>query len=172
MRISPLDIQQQKFGRTFRGYDTKDVDTFMELVFNEFEELIKENDSLRRELKEKTNIADEFQEREKTLKETMVTAQQVTEDMKTNAKKEAHLIKAEAEIHAEKIINDAHNRLAALLDDITEVKRQKAQFITSLKGLVETHARMLEVDSGEEEEFRNIEERLKFLKKGIQASNS
>ena len=166
MRISPLDIQQHKCERSFRGYNPKDVDSFLELICSEFEELIKENDALKKELKEKTNLADELLEREKTLKETMMTAQKVTEDMKSNAKKEAELIKAEAEMHAEKIINDAHNRLASLLDDINEIKRQRAQFTASLKGLIETHAKMLEVDLEEYDELENMEERLKFLNKG------
>ncbi len=166
MKISPLDIQQQKFRTIFRGYDSRDVDSFMELIYNEFEDLIKENDDLKTALKDKTNIAEELLEREKTLKETMMTAQQVTQDMKSNAKKEADLIKSEAEVKAENIINNAHNRLASLLEDITEVKRQKAQFIASLRGLVDTHGKMLDVDEREDEGLREIEERLKFLKRG------
>jgi len=166
MKISPLDIQQQKFRTVFRGYDPRDIDSFMELIYNEFEDLIKENDELKTELKDKTNLAEELLERETTIKETMMTAQQVTEDMKSNAKKEAELIKGEAEMQSEKIINSAHNRLASLLDDITEVKRQKAQFIASLRGLVDTHGKMLEVDEREDEGLRDIEERLKFLKRG------
>ncbi|MBE9535770.1 MAG: DivIVA domain-containing protein [Proteobacteria bacterium] len=166
MKISPLDIQHQKFRIIFRGYDSRDVDSFMELIYNEFEDLIKEKDDLKTELKDKTNLTDELLEREKTIKETMMTAQQVTQDMKSNAKKEADLIKSEAEIQGENIINNAHKRLAALLDDITEVKRQKAQFIASLRGLVDTHGKMLEVDEREDEGLRDIEERLKFLKRG------
>ena len=166
MKISPLDIQHQKFRIIFRGYDSRDVDSFMELIYNEFEDLIKEKDDLKTELKDKTNLTDELLEREKTIKETMMTAQQVTQDMKSNAKKEADLIKSEAEIQGENIINNAHKRLAALLDDITEVKRQKAQFIASLRGLVDTHGKMLEVDEREDEGLRDIEERLNFLKRG------
>lgn len=166
MKISPLDIQQQKFRTIFRGYDSRDVDSFMELIHNEFEDLIKENDDLKTKLKDKTNIADELLEREKTLKETMMTAQQVTQDMKSNAKKEAELIKGEAEVKGENIINNAHTRLASLLDDITEVKRQKAQFIAALRGLVDTHGKMLEVDEREDEGLRDVEERLIFLKRG------
>lgn len=166
MRISPLDVQQQKFRRSVRGYDAKDVDSFMELIYNEFEDIIKENDDLKRELKEKTNLADELLEKEKTLKDTMVTAQKVTEDMKGNAKKEAELVVGEAEVQAEKIINDAHTRLATLLDDITEVKRQKAQFIASLKGLINTHTKMVEVDEKEDDGLKEMEEKLKFLRRG------
>ena len=165
MKILPLDVQQQKFQRALRGYDMRDVDTFMELIYNEFEDLIKENDELKRALREKTNIADELLEREKTLKETMMTAQQVTEDMKLNARKEGELIVSQAEVQAESIINTAHSRLASLLDDITEVKRQRVQFVESLKGLVNTHTKMLEVDEGEDDGFKEVEEKLKFLRK-------
>jgi len=166
MKITPLDVQQQKFGRSMRGYDVRDVDSFMELIYNEFENIIKENDNLKRELREKTNLSNELLEREKTLKDTMVTAQQVTEDMKTNARKESELIVGEAEVKADKIINDAHNRLASLLDDISDVKRQKVQFIASMKGLIDTHAKMIEVDDVEDENLKEMEEKLKFLKKG------
>lgn len=165
MRITPMDIQQQKFRRSVRGYDIREIDSFLELIVNTLEELIKENDDLKRELRDKTNVAEELQEREKTLKETMITAQKVTEDMKNNAKKEAELIKAEAELQAEKIMNSAHERLSVLLDDITEVKRQRAHFTTSLKGLLEAHTKMLEIDDVEDDELNEIESKLKFLKK-------
>lgn len=165
MKISPLDIQQQKFQRSLRGYDMHDVDSFMELIYNEFEDLIKENDDLKRDLKEKSSLAGELLEREKTLKETMMTAQKVTEDMKLNARKEGELIVSEAEVHADSLINTAHSRLASLLDDITEVKRQKALFVASLKGLVGTHMKMLEVDEHVEDEFSDVEEKLKFIRK-------
>ena len=165
MRISPMDIQQQRFRKSFRGYDAGEVDAFLELVYNEFEELIADNDNLRKVLKEKTNLADELLEREKTLKETMMTAQKVTQDMKANAKKEAELIKAEAELQAEQTISSAHDRLSTILDDINELKRQKAHYAASMKGLLELHSKMLDVEEKDESDVKDMEEKLKFMRR-------
>ena len=48
MKITPLDIQQQQFkGKMFGGLDPEDVDTFLQLVAGELEELIRENTELK-----------------------------------------------------------------------------------------------------------------------------
>ena len=103
MRLSPLDIQSQQFRTRIRGYDTREVENFLELVASEFEEMIRENGKLKEKLAKLTSQLDELKQREQTLKDTMMTAQKVTEDMKTVARKEADTILAQAELKAERM---------------------------------------------------------------------
>lgn len=147
MRITPLDIQQQQFkGKMLGGLDPDDVDTFLQLVAKEFESLIRENVDLK-ELAKKTSVEiDEMGQREHSLRETMLAAQKITEEMKSNAQKEATLIISEAEVKAEKMLIEAEQRLARLNDQIIEMRRQKIQFETSLKSLLQTHYKMLDID--------------------------
>jgi cell division initiation protein len=84
--------------------------------------------------------------RELTLKETLLTTQRVTDDLKANARKEAEIIVAEAELRGEKIVQAADDRRIQLISEIQELKRQKISFETSLRAVVESHLRLLDLD--------------------------
>lgn len=144
MKLTPLDIQQQQFRTSFWGFDQKEVDAFLDLLAAEVEGLIRQSNSLREELKRKDSELEEHRERERTLKETMITATRITEDIKQNARKEAELIIGAAETQAEQIIQNAHTRLVRIIEDIDELKRQKAQFEGSLGSILATHQKLLE----------------------------
>ena len=144
MNITPLDIQQQQFkGKMLGGLDPNDVDSFLQMVASEMESLIRENSDLKEQVRKFSLQLDEFSQREVTLRETMLAAQKVTEEMKANAQKEAHLIVSEAELKGERIVAEAENRLVQLNNQVYEIKRKKLQFETNLKSLVETHLKML-----------------------------
>jgi len=144
MNITPLDIQQQQFkGKMLGGLDPNDVDSFLQMVASEMESLIRENSDLKEQVRKFTQQLEEFSQREVTLRETMLAAQKVTEEMKANAQKEANLLVSEAELKGERILADAENRLLRLNNQVYEIKRQKLQFETNLKSLVEAHLKML-----------------------------
>lgn len=146
MRITPLDIQQQQFkGKMLGGLDPNDVDSFLQLVAQEMESLVRENDELKEQARKITLQMDELSQRESNLRETMLAAQKITEEMKNNAQKEATLLISEAELKAERILAGAENKLAQLNSNIHEVRRQKLQFETALKSLLETHLKMLSI---------------------------
>ena len=165
MKITPLDIQQQQFTVRFRGFDQRDVESFLELVRNEFEDLIRENNSLKDELRRKGEQIEKYQDNEQTLKATMITAQKITEDVKTNAIKESEVIVAEARLKAQEILNSAQLRSLELFEEIKELKRQKIQFESNLRANIETHLKMLEAEAKKAEEFDALEEKLEFLQR-------
>jgi cell division initiation protein len=144
MNITPLDIQQQQFkGKMLGGLDPNDVDSFLQMVAAEMESLLRENSDLKDQVRKFTQQLEELSQREVTLRETMLAAQKVTEEMKANAQKEAHLIVSEAELKGERIVAEAENSLLKLNNQIYELKRQKLQFETNLKSLLEAHMKML-----------------------------
>jgi len=144
MNITPLDIQQQQFkGKMLGGLDPNDVDSFLQMVASEMESLIRENSELKEQVRKFTQQLEELSQREVSLRETMLAAQKVTEEMKANAQKEANLLVSEAELKGERILADAENRLLQLNNQVYEIKRQKLQFETNLKSLVEAHLKML-----------------------------
>ncbi|MHB1844669.1 MAG: DivIVA domain-containing protein [Deltaproteobacteria bacterium] len=168
MKVTPLDIRQKQFQRKLRGHDPREVEAFLELVAAEFEEVVRESISLKDELKRKSAKLDEFHERERTLQETMVTAQKVTEDIKDAAKRQAEVVVSEAELQGEKIVQGAHTRLVQILDEIAELKRQRAQFEAGLRSLVESQLKLLEVFQSQPAAPR-IGENVEFLQKKASA---
>ena len=144
MRISPLDIQQQQFKvKTFRGLDPDDVDAFLQTVAGEMEGLIRENSMLKEQQSQQSREIQNMAEKERELRDTLLSAQRVIEEMKANARKEAELIVSEAEIKGERIIADAERQLGELKSRIEEIRRQKIQFEISFKGLLESFSRQL-----------------------------
>lgn len=147
MKITPLDIQQQQFkGKMLGGLDSDDVDAFLQTVAAEMENLVRENNDLKEQLSRQNREVADMAEKEKELRETMLAAQRITEDMKANAGKEASLIISEAELRGERIVADAERQLGELKARIEEVRRQKIQFEMSLKGLLDSFARQLSGD--------------------------
>ncbi|MRR53263.1 MAG: DivIVA domain-containing protein [Deltaproteobacteria bacterium] len=146
MKITPLDIQQQQFkGKLFGGLNPDEVDSFLQAVAQEMENLNRENNLFREQTQKMAAESEVLTLREKDLRETLLAAQRITEEMKCNAQKEAELIIAEAEVKAEKILAEAENKLVQLRNDIQELRRQKIQFESSFRSLIESHTKMLSI---------------------------
>ena len=145
MKITPLDIQQRQFKTRFRGFDVREVDTFLEQMADVLESLQSEDQRLRKEIKRLQLEGQGYREREESFKRAMLNSQKVLEQMKQNARKSAELVVAEAEVTAEKILNRAQNRLAQLHEDIIELKRQRIQIEVQIRSVIESHAKLLEI---------------------------
>jgi cell division initiation protein len=122
------------------------VDAFLQSVASEMESLIRENNELKEQQARHNREMADMAEKEKDLRETMLAAQRITEEMKANAKKEASLLVSEAELRAERIVMDAERQLGELKARIEEVRRQKIQFEISLKALLDSYTRQLSGD--------------------------
>jgi cell division initiation protein len=147
VKITPLDIQQQQFkGKLFGGLDPQDVDAFLQMVAQEMEVLSRENSELKEQLRNNAEIVAELTSREVQLRETMLAAQKITEEMKANSQKEATLIISEAELKAERILADADRKLAQLTSQIQDLRREKLQFEMALKSLLDTHYKMISLN--------------------------
>lgn len=162
MKMTPLDIRQKRFESNFRGFSPKEVEGFLERIASEFEELVKENISLKDELKRTLLRLDQHQEKERTLQETMVTAQKISEELQTMAKKEAEILMADAERQAEKLVDLAHQRRLEIISEIQELKRQRAQFESQLRSVLDAHQRLLETFS-DTQETGAMEDKLSFF---------
>lgn len=165
MGLTPLDIQQQRFRTRFGGgLDKAEVDAFLNLVSSEMEKVVRDNNELREEQRATRRLLEDYRSREEALKETMITAQKVTEDIKRAAEKEADIIVGRAELDAERILQRAQERLTELLQDIAELKRQRAQFLSQTKAVVDQHRALLAVADDDEGAHR-LEENLAVLRK-------
>jgi len=162
MKLTPLDILQRRFSKRWRGLDAGEVKDFLDVVSAEFEEVIRENRFLEEELKRAHQALAAYREREDTIKETMITAQKVVRDMKENIKREAEIILGEARVEAERIVGEARTRANALEEELASYKRQRIRFESELRGIIETHLKMLDAYR-EREEIEEQESKIKYL---------
>ena len=145
VNLTPLDIQQQKFKTKFRGFDIQEVELFLDQMADAFEALLKQNEHLKEDIHRLHLEIKGFKNREDAFKRALLNSQRVIEQMKENAQKSAELIVAEAEVKAEKILNKAHNRLAQLHEDISELKRQRVQIEVQIGSIIESHSKLLDI---------------------------
>lgn len=164
MKITSLDIQQQRFRTRFRGFDVQEVDAFLDRLADTFEASQSEIERLQEEIRRLKFESQGYREREETFKRAMLNSQKVLEQMRENARKSAELIIADAEVKAEKLINRAHNRLAQLHEDIAELKRQRMQIEVQVRSILESHTKLLEIGKEEMKVMDEEDAKLKLLK--------
>lgn len=155
MRITPMDIRQQQFTvKMFRGFDTQEVDTFLEDLAADYEALLKENSLLKEQLQALEERMRGLEEREKVLQETLVTTQRLVEEMKDQARREASVIIREAEVQADRIIEASRTAEGNLQSEIIALKRTRRQLAEGLRSTVEMYQRLLvqdlKADAGDE----------------------
>jgi cell division initiation protein len=166
MKITPLEVRQRSFESSFRGFERSEVESFLQMVSAEFEELVKESNRLREELRRCQLQLEGYRDRERTLQDTMITAQRMTEELKVGARKEADIILAEAEHEAEKIVQSAHQKLVQVVEDINELKRQRVQFESQLRGVIDGHLKLLETfrqSTFADSDWERINDNVSFL---------
>jgi cell division initiation protein len=151
MTLTPEDILQYRFNVRFRGFDVRQVDDFLEQLAGALGQLRRYNRRLRLELRRTAIALKEMKSRERTLEASLASTRQAIDQMTNNANQAADLIIRQAEVRAEKMLNRAHNRLAQLHQDITEMKRQRIQIETQIRAVIETHAKLLDASLSESE---------------------
>jgi cell division initiation protein len=146
MPLTPLDIHNKEFGRSFRGYDEDQVNEFLDQVIKDYEALIRENKELQNQVTTLQERLDHFSNIEETLSKTIIVAQEAADEVKNNAKKEAQLILKEAEKNADRIINESLTRSRRIALEIEELKKQASVYRTRFRTLVEAQLELLSKD--------------------------
>ena len=176
MKISPLEVKRQEFKKVLRGYDPVEVDTFLEMISNELEELLGHNKQMKdKAIELETQLAD-YKHMEKTLQQTLLHAQETSGKSIENSRKEADLIVKEAELKASQIVEKARTDFSRAKEEIANLKARKESIISRLKVLLHSELdllRALEIDEedlskhdtskGTGKEHLEIEEILKKL---------
>ena len=163
MRLTPLDIRNHRFSTRMRGLDAAEVEAFVRLIAEDYEELVRDNELLRDKTQRLGARVEELAANEKILQTTIVTAQHLSEDLKKTAIKESEVLVSEAEVRAEKILAASHRRAAKLAQDIREMKLLRARLGTTIRAAIDTHLSLLEGLSQEDPEDAVAGEKVSYL---------
>ncbi|OIO01303.1 MAG: arabinan synthesis protein [Desulfovibrionaceae bacterium CG1_02_65_16] len=165
MTISKIDLLNRKFTKRVWGYAPEEVDQLMGEVAEMLGVVAEERKNLIKKVRRMEASVDEFRQRDETLRDTLMSTQKMVDDIKGGAQREAQLILDEARSKAEGMVQQGHNRLAQLYEDIENLKRQRSQFEIQLRGLLETHLRVLDSEDTAASRLESLESKLKFLRK-------
>ena len=159
MRMTPLDVQSHHFARRMRGYDPDEVDAFLRIVSEDYEELVRETESQANQIMRLERRIEELSAQEDLLKETLTSAQAMTEEMKHSAERTAEMRLAEVEIRAEKILDASHRRAARLAQDIRDMRALRTRLGQALRSAAETHLSILETLEADPEPIAELDEK-------------
>jgi cell division initiation protein len=144
MRITPLDMRQQRFKTAMRGYDRTEVVAFLTEAADDYEHAMREIDRLRGDLMRMEALLGEHRERENNLRDTLLTANRLSEELKEAAQTEGKLIVREAQGRADMLLQKAQVRLDELERDINELKLRRHDTEGSLEASIQALYRALE----------------------------
>ena len=165
MKLTPSDVQRQTFSQRFRGLDPDEVRAFLAAVAEEMAAMRREKEQVEQELRHLELIVGEHREREAILKNTLLTAQKVAEDIRENARKEAETIVKQADLQGDRLLDLAQTRAHDVERGILELRGHRTALRTDIRALVTRLTHLLDL-----QEEAEVEDNLRFLKRREEAS--
>lgn len=140
MRITPLEIRQHTFDKSFRGYDTESVDAFLLSLSQEWERVSEELRQSKQQLEVAEREIVRMKEIENSLFKTLKAAEDAQQEINAKAqaeadlitdkaKKDAEEITAEAQKSADMVISEAESKAKFLVEDaVNDLKNYERDF--------------------------------------------
>jgi cell division initiation protein len=144
MRIAPLDLRQQRFRMALRGFDRTEVVAFLTEAADDYEHALREIDRLRQDLLRGEALLSEHRERETNLRNTLLTAQRLADEVRAAAENEGKMIVREAQGRADLLLQKAGARLEEIERDITELRLRRRGVEGSLEASIQALYHALE----------------------------
>jgi cell division initiation protein len=160
MNVSPLDLRQQRFNKSFRGFDPVEVTAFMMAVAEDYEQALRETDRLRTDLTRMEAVLNEHREHERNLKSTLMAAQKLADDIKAHAEEEARRIVRDAQSRSDILLQKTEARLEDVQREIDGLKLKRKDVETSIEATIQTLRNTLEYVR--EQEMREREDKILF----------
>ena len=115
--ITPADIEYKQFSKAVRGYNEDEVDSFLDLIIVDMENLIRENKKLKGDLERVKAQAEQQSIAETSLYETLETAKSLMNDIAASAERRAEVLIKNAELEASLITKEAKESISKLTDE-------------------------------------------------------
>ncbi len=144
--ITPLEIQNQEFATKLRGCDPQEVKHFLYLISEEFANLLENNHVITRELSVLRARVGDMEDRDKILKDTLISAQQIKREIQENASKEAELTVREGQLKAETLYEHARKEVDKMARQVQEVRRVRNDILAEVEMMVTRFAHFVDAE--------------------------
>jgi len=138
MKMTPLEIKQQQFEKSLRGFDIVEVQQFLTLVSNEYENLLIKNKELEEQIEKLTDRVKHYERVEEALHETLQTTKESVAQKMDNARLEAKNMVDKAHLEAETIVKEAHHEKARIRQSILRLLDKREEIIVGISSYLET----------------------------------
>ena len=150
MALTPLEIQKMRFSQRMRGFDPTEVESFLTQVAEELTARLAHAERLERENRYYRQRLEEAMQREHQLQQTLLRAQKVSDEILANAKREAELMVKEAELAADKIVQQAIEQSTRFEAKITDLRTARRELQLKFKNTLDLFERILEAEMEDE----------------------
>ena len=157
MRITPLDVRKQEFRRSVRGFDCDEVRAFLATLADEYETVLVDNKQIREQMIEQEDKIGEYKTMERTLRDTLMTAEKLMQETKESAGREGDVIVQEAHQKAKTILEECRLRTEELRREIVGLRKEKETYLARFKGLAEAQIAFIE---SHKNDFADLDKRL------------
>jgi len=142
-RMTPIDIENVKLTKSFRGYDPAEVDQLLAQAAAALEKLLAENANIREESERLRAELEMLRRDEKFVQEAIITAQKTADEIRLAAQKHADLIVEEGRqaAHAEK--NATQQKISEMKWEFERIRQDRQRFQDDFRVLLERHLREL-----------------------------
>ena len=147
--LTPLDIENKRFSKTFKGYDVDEVDDFLDQLTLEYEKLYRENAEYKEQIEQSKRDLEHYKNVEHTLQNTLVMAQTTAEDIKSMAQKQADQIIREAQSEARNAVEGIVKEEFEIRKRTEELKRQFDVYKAKMEALLISQLELLQSDKDE-----------------------
>lgn len=158
--ITAMEIRNQQFSRSVRGYSTVEVNNFLQQLAQDYEDLYSDNATLKETIQRLEYEMQKYRRLEETMNNSLILAQQTAEEVKVNARREAALI-----------LRESKTKIAEVLAVYQEVIKRVSVLTTEVKGQVHGQLELLEKSQKRVDELsdffygKDLKEMLESLEK-------
>ena len=162
MNVTPLDLRQQKFKLAMRGADRGEVDALLAEVADDYEGALRDADRLRQEVARLESALAEHRSEEKSLKNTLVSAQRIADGLRESAQQDAQRLMKEAEARADGLVQKAQLRFEELQREIDGLKTRRRETETSVEAIINALKNTL--DFVREQDARDRDDKVRLMR--------
>ncbi|MEX0748044.1 MAG: DivIVA domain-containing protein, partial [Rhodothermales bacterium] len=143
MRLTPLDIRKQEFTRAFRGSDAEEVQAFLSMLSNQWEEVIDDARRKDEKIREMESKLVHYEKVEEALQEALTTARETSRKALENAETKAQLIVERAEHRAEDIKREAEHERHQIKRETAKLSGRRSEIVTRLRAFLMSEMELL-----------------------------
>mgnify|MGYP002858200679 CR=1 FL=1 len=158
--LTPLDIQNHEFKKSFRGYNENEVDEFLDRIVADYEKVLRENEKLKERAGAHEKEITHYRGLEQNLQDTLIVAQKTAEDVLNSARKnakeirenaaneaqtvhentirEAQNIRVQAQLDAKRHVDETIFKLTTIVSEYDKLVREKNSFLWKMRAALES----------------------------------
>ena len=134
--LTSLDVVNQSFKKSIRGYDAAEVDEFLDSVSESLQVYAQKTKDLERDLAAKEEALGEYEKMKNVLHEALITAQKSADDKVSGAQTQADKIVADARQKGDDICREAAAEAEKLRDGIFQIRKIRSLYEQEFRGML------------------------------------